>query len=796
MRKSLCTADAADEGLRIWRLLYLCAIAVPFVVLISAELVIPGWVPTLPRPFRRALTEALLQTVLVVYCAIFLAGLVGTPVLASLLASPWRRGKFERGLKRGFLFGLSCLVSLLMLEVGSAAWRSWTHRLPSLPTRFVENPPGEYRIVVLGGSSAVGEPYWPWLSVGQIVAWQLQQTIADRRFACEILAYPGDSLEMQHKKLAGLTRRPNAVIIYSGHNEFAARFEEEREGWQDERTGFWLSRVAYRASLSSPFYNLAYELISKNRLDRPPSLSLRHQLIDPPVCSPVESAAILDDFGRRLEAIVAYCDGIGALPILIVPPANEAGYEPSRSTLPAEVTSSQRLRLVDEMREARSLESHEPTVSVKIYRTILERHPGFAEAHFRLARLLESHGQVTEAAPHYLAALDHDGLPIRCQAPFRAVYRAVAARHPRSMLIDGRRELSEISPNGLLGDHVIHDTHHPTLRGHVALAGAVLRELARVNVFGSTVQINLPLDPAASAGHFGINAERWATTCERISEHYRRVAIYRYDPEERLRKAQVFAEAARRIRGGGSPDQLGLPGIGCERSAKDRLLGESPDTIPDVPAERLKQAAITHRATRADASFEDLFHLPVLQVDHRAAAQKMDHGDELVAFGPANHLANHTRERSGQDPNRSADRYGLFGGDRQARAQHRIDLAEIALQRCLINDLDHAHQAVGSEGCEPIVDIAVQEHVTAEERDNRLNLSPLGCATFLEHLRKVIDNSLNSQVARDRLFLAGFGVQTPPDCFFLGPDRRGVFPKVRWVTVGLGWQDRHYGARR
>ena len=127
---------------------------------------------------------------------------------ALLLAGPWRRGKFERGLKRGFVFGLSCLVSLLMLEVGSAAWRSWTHRLPSLPTRFVENPPGEYRIVVLGGSSAVGEPYWPWLSVGQIVAWQLQQTIADRRFACEILAYPGDSLEMQHKKLAAADPAP------------------------------------------------------------------------------------------------------------------------------------------------------------------------------------------------------------------------------------------------------------------------------------------------------------------------------------------------------------------------------------------------------------------------------------------------------------------------------------------------------------------------------------------------------------------------------------------------------------
>ena len=75
-------------------------------------------------------------------------------------------------------------------------------------------------------------------------------------------------------------------------------------------------------------------MISKNRLDSPPPLAGRHQLIDPPLCSPSESADILADFRGRLEAIVGYCERIGALPILIVPPANEAGYEPSRSTLP------------------------------------------------------------------------------------------------------------------------------------------------------------------------------------------------------------------------------------------------------------------------------------------------------------------------------------------------------------------------------------------------------------------------------------------------------------------------------
>ena len=197
----------------------------------------------------------------------------------------------------------------LALEVGSAAWRSWMHRFPSLPTRFVDASPEEYRIVVLGGSSAAGEPYWPWLSVGQIVAWQLQQADADRTIECEILAYPGDSLEMQHHKLAGLKRRPDAVIIYAGHNEFAARFEEEREGWQDERAGLVLARLAYRVSLSSPFCSLAYEIISKNRLDRPPPLaapSSAHRPAD--MQSGWSRPTILDDFrggGSRRSSPIA-----------------------------------------------------------------------------------------------------------------------------------------------------------------------------------------------------------------------------------------------------------------------------------------------------------------------------------------------------------------------------------------------------------------------------------------------------------------------------------------------------------
>jgi hypothetical protein len=525
--------------------LRLLVLAVPVAVVVTAAIVLPGWIPLLPRVVRRGMIEALLRTVLFGYTAMVLAGVVGTPVLIGLATRSRRSGKARRRWMKSLAICLACLLAMVLLELSSAAWRGWMHRFPTLPTSFAASPAEEYRILVVGGSSALGEPYRPWLSVGQIVAWQLQEAAPSRRVECEILAWLGESLEQQHHKLARIKHRPQAVIIYAGHNEFAARFEEERDPWVDEEPGSWLLEQVYRGTLLSPFCRLAYEIISKNRLDSPPPLTGRHQLIDPPLCSPSESADILADFTRRLEAIVADCERIGALPILIIPPANESGYEPSRSTLPPAVPPGERRRVVEEVQAARAAESGDPARAAAGYAAVLARHPGFAEAHFRLARLLEREGQFAEAGRHYLAALDCDGLPIRCPAPFRSAYQLVARRHPRCILVDGRRELAAISPNGLIGDGVIQDTHHPTLTGYVALAGAVLRELQTRKALDLSRTIDLPLSPTVCARHFGMDASKWAIAHERTSVHYQRVAGYRYDPTERLEKSRHYAEAAR-----------------------------------------------------------------------------------------------------------------------------------------------------------------------------------------------------------------------------------------------------------
>ncbi len=519
----------------------------------------PGWFRELPRATQRNMVDGLLRALICGYGALVVVALC-VPVLAWRLKRQWR-SRSPR-LERAFLAALACLLALAGLEIGSTAWRAWMHRLPTLP-RFSVNSDEVYRIVVLGGSSALGEPYRPWVSVGQIVADRIQAALPGRSVECEILAWLGEDLEQQHQRLARITRRPDMVIVYSGHNEFAARFEEERVAWLDLASGSRVFQVVHRALLVSPFCRLVHEIVSKNRLDLPP-LAGRHRLIDPPQASESETAEILADFRRRLEAITAYCETIQATPVLIIPPANESNYEPSRSTLPASVGLDERRRLVLDFEQARALESDQPQQAEAIYTAIIARHEGFAEAHYRLGHLLEKSGRINQAAPHFLAALDYDGLPIRCPASFRAAYREVASRHPRAILVDGRAALSVVSSTGLIGDEVIQDTHHPTLRGMVALASTVVRALKDRGLVAPNLDDHLSV-PEIAARH-GLTTDRWATVCERTAEHYRRVAGYRYDGADRMAKAARYTEAVTALRQGATLEDLRLPGVGVTQN--------------------------------------------------------------------------------------------------------------------------------------------------------------------------------------------------------------------------------------
>jgi lysophospholipase L1-like esterase len=502
-------------------------------------------------------------------------------------------------LARGALVGCTSVIGLLLTESVMAVYLTWLHRVPRLgmvdAPRRQTGVNDEVSIVVVGESSAEGVPFRDWLSIGKIVVWQLRRLFPQRMFHLEVQARAGWTLEQMHQRLAESRQRPDAVILYAGHNEFASRY-----GWSWEvpyyldspRPG-WPSRLFAYVAARSPLCRFLREARDQALIAQQPPLRLR-RLADAPSHTAAEHQERLDDFGRRLEFILADLQAAGVLTILIVPPGNDADFEPNRSVLPPETPRAERDAFCSLVQQARSLESIDPGQSINHYRSLIKRQPGFAEIHFRLARLLEQTGALEEAYREYILTRDLDGHPTRCLTPFQDLYRCLAPRYG-AILVDGQAVFHARHPRGLLDDHLFNDGMHPSLEGQIALAEAVLAGLKERHAFGWPVSCAVPtIDLAACASHFDLTSAAWKAVCRFTAGFYWTMLRIRFDPAEREAKAHRNDSGLRRLEAGDSPELLGLAGIGL-LSVRDRF--EVRSCFPG----RVRNSALGSRGASAGA---------------------------------------------------------------------------------------------------------------------------------------------------------------------------------------------------
>jgi hypothetical protein len=521
------------------------------------------------------------------------AALIATPALGLLLLAARRRAARPK-LARGLLLCISLLLGMALAEAGAWVWRARLERTgvlalarpgraaagrfelepagsladPVLPTRFPEPPERAVTLVVLGESSAEGVPFNLYaLSAGSLVRWQLEDLLPGRQFQLVNLAASGETLERQHRKLATLAYRPDVLMIYCGHNEFSSRMPWSRDVpyYRDEQVPSLWETVHERVEQTSPFCGLIGQAADTCRVAIAPRGGYR-ALVDTPAYTAAEFARLLADFRRRLDVIVSYAETVGAVPILIIPPANDSGFEPNRSFLPPATPRAEREAFAREFRAARDFEMGRGRAAAGLYQSLMARQPGFGEGHFRLARLLEEQEAWSDAYRHAIAARDEDGLPMRCPTAFQDAYRDVAARH-RVILIDGQALFHAIGSHGLLGYDLFLDAMHPSLRGQIALAQAILHGLRARRAFDWPESTPAPvLDPARCAAQFGLGLAAWKKICDWGAMVHDLLASGSHDPSERLARRRNYEIAARRIAHGEVPESVGLPNIGVPRA--------------------------------------------------------------------------------------------------------------------------------------------------------------------------------------------------------------------------------------
>ena len=131
-----------------------------------------------------------------------------------------------------------------------------------------------------------------------------------------------------------------------------------------------------------------------------------------------------------------------------IPAHNQSGYEPNRS-------GPRRFRFRKEegtgVADTRSRPARPSQILGRPWLAtvrLIARQPGFAEAHFRLARLSEWSGLSSKLPAIIVWQGTWTGFPNACQTSFRDAYRRVAERHA-CILIDGSAELRALSPHGI-----------------------------------------------------------------------------------------------------------------------------------------------------------------------------------------------------------------------------------------------------------------------------------------------------------------------------------------------------------
>ena len=513
---------------------------------------------------RRAEIRAIELAEVVYGTAVVLAAIALAPLLAlAIKKRPPAAARYWTA--RCLVLTVAMFVAAGLAEAVAVACL-WANSVPMpwLPIKF-EDQSDEHvvDILMIGESSALGVPYDAWFSVADIVAWKLGEAFPHKAFRLVNQAVPGQCLQAMHTKLAGIKRRPELVIIYAGHNEFQARFNPDEGAlhYSDVAppAGATLASLAYRVS---PMLRLMEETAQRLRVSMGPSRMLR-RLVDVPVYTRKQYEDRLTEFRTRLRVMVSYCEWIGAQVVMVIPPGNDAGFEPNRSFLSPDTGAAEREEFAGEFLAARRAETTSPQEAEKAYRRLLERQPGFAETHFRLARLLEQAGKWNEAFDHYVAARDLDGMPMRVPSDFHQIYKEVAARHPRAILVDGPAELHATADHGLIGDVLFTDAVHPSLNGYTMLAQAILTKLHERRALGWPADAPSPrVSPLDCANHFQMDLPKWRSVCNYSTWFYIRTADLRYDPTERLAKSNRYGRGTQQLDAGTPVEAVGIPGLG------------------------------------------------------------------------------------------------------------------------------------------------------------------------------------------------------------------------------------------
>ncbi len=345
-----------------------------------------------------------------------------------------------------------------------------------------------YRIFVLGESTTAGYPYMYNGSMSKMLDQRLLDYFPDREIEVVNLAMPAiNSFSLLDMIDEALAQRPDALIVYCGHNEFYGALGAA----STESLGRWRAVIQLYLRLQKlklmVLLRDGLEALKKMLAAAPPGGNGNNTLMEQMVAEenlPYEGAIYRRArrfYQANMEELVAAAQAQGVRVILANLVSNVRDLPPFVSIYSPGTNRSAYERML--FRGEQLAAQGEFSAASALYDTLQKIDPSPAALYFQIGKCQERMGNYAEAHRAYARARDLDGLRFRATADFNTALAEVA-RERGALLVDMEAAFARASPHGLVGKNLMLEHVHPSLEGYFIMGRELCRAL-RENGFVS-----------------------------------------------------------------------------------------------------------------------------------------------------------------------------------------------------------------------------------------------------------------------------------------------------------------------
>jgi len=367
---------------------------------------------------------------------------------------------------------------------------------------LADKPEDGYRIIVQGASTALGYPYFYGGAFPRMIERRLEATFPDRRIEVVNTAMVAvNSYTLLDFADEIVEARPDAVLIYAGHNEYYGLMgvaSSQRVGGSRTAVRGWLRlrrwRIAQLVQSGIDRVRQRAQPASSVGAERDRTWSSWSDMV--PFGSTLYERG-LAQFRANLNDLLERYRRAGVPVFLATIVSNDRDQSPFVSTPDTAIDA---VAWEEAVRNAiAESEAGDAAAARGRLQALMQRDSMNADAFFDAARRFDRAGAPELARGLYAGARDRDHLRFRAPHDMNVIIREAEHREGVT-LVDVEAVFTRASPDGIVGANLLNDHVHPRLEGYSLIADAftgALRtageiEPAEPAVSGDEARSNLP----------------------------------------------------------------------------------------------------------------------------------------------------------------------------------------------------------------------------------------------------------------------------------------------------------------